>query len=760
MKRLISLMLAVVMVCVCVPFTALAKGELDDVRLINSNGTIELENESILKNRTADNAKKVTSREMSMQSAVELPYTEDELRSMSLDDLKEKVQPYLADNHAREILSQKDNRIEGLNYGENTDNEKIARIVENKKAYEEKSLEAYEYGHKLASGEIEATQTRDSRFIAVDNVILVSTQDDLADMNNQDGYFRLTNDINITGTWMPIDFYGTFEGNGYTIHTANMSEYGEYDGVGFFSTLGEGAIVQNVNFNSPYVYANAVCGVICAENNGIISNCTVTGGTVATYLWADFENAFWQISGYAAGGICGINYGIIMDCAVDCDVDGWTQIGGIAGINGGIIFASYAGGNVAYETNNWDIDWYGAEYTYYTYGEEYDLPFSTMLRDMWAVYFLLYHNATAYGYNGGITGQNYGYIYDCMVQGRGQGYSYDVGVVGGLDCMGGLAGGDIGHISHCYSLDRAFPVFEDGATMYAAWDYGDNGEGIYYDWAYFLVHKCIGYAVEGALTSPSDEIFYYGSWPLPCDDGGFHGTELTADQFYDPNTFRNWNNGAWNQEWGIQPWVIEAGSVPFFMELIPVPTEYVMTYVVANTGGLLDGNYIAYKLAKPDSNYNYLEPVPPVISATQQGYGVTGWHPYEPQAGRQVYGDMVFKAYFGAGGSTSYSGGGGSSTTPTPSPSPTQNPHFPSPGGPGGTGTAADDNGLTGDVNLDQKINTADATYLLKAIAADQVSELKQQQKKNADTNFDNNINTYDCTRILQYCAGIIKTFR
>ena len=749
MKRVLSLVLAVIMLCACVPFTGLAKGELPDARLINTNGMVTPSQNDILRNvSSAKKLTKLSERQEMTQSAVELPYTEDELRAMDLNELRANVAPYLAENHAREALSNKENKIEGLKYGEDIDNPKIQRILENKKAYEEKSQAAYEYGHKLA------TEPK-TRFTAVDDVILVSTQDDLMDMNNQTGYFRMTNDITITGSWTPIDFYGTLEGNGYTIHTPDMSVYGEYDGVGFFSTLGEGAVVQNVNFNRVDIYANAVCGAICAENDGIISNCTVSGGCVTTYLWADFENAFWQISGYQVGGIAGINYGIILDCAVDADVDGWTEVGGVCGINAGIVVGTYAGGNVAYETNTWDIDWYGAEYTYYTYGEEYDLPFSTMLRDMWAVYFLLYHDATAYGYNGGITGKNFGFIYDSMVQGRGQGYNYDVGVVGGLDCMGGLAGGDIGQIAHCYSIDRAFPVFEDGATMYAAWDYGDNGEGVYYDWDYFLVHKCIGYAVEeGQITSPSDEVFYYGSWPMPCDDGGFHGTELTADQFYDPNTFRNWNHGDWNKEWGMENfWIIEAGSIPILMEPLYAPTELVIRYEVANSGGLLDGQYVVFKLAKADANYNYYEPTPPTITATQQGYGVTGWHPSTPSAGKQIYQDMVYKAYFGPGGST------GTPGEPTPTPSPSQNPHFPTPGGNGGTAADPTAN-LIGDVNLDGKVNTADATYLLKTIATDQISQLNSNQKINSDTNFDDQINTYDCTRILQYCAGIIKAFK
>ena len=72
---------------------------------------------------------------------------------------------------------------------------------------------------------------------------------------------------------------------------------------------------------------------------------------------------------------------MIFDSTAHADVDGWTNVGGLVGENWGIVLLS-AGGSVAYETNVYDIDWYGAEYYAY-YGEEYYPTFTTYVRFMW-----------------------------------------------------------------------------------------------------------------------------------------------------------------------------------------------------------------------------------------------------------------------------------------------------------------------------------------------------------------------------------------
>ncbi|MBQ9949583.1 MAG: dockerin type I repeat-containing protein [Clostridia bacterium] len=750
MKRILSTVLALMMVCACAPFSVLAADatETGTNLLIGEDATLELGNQNILKNASDANLQSVNNIGRELEEVdISMEYTAEQLRAMSTEELVKNTESTLNRGFSEKYADRSDE------YGELTDPNKsdkefVQRIMANKAEAKAEAKASLAHGAKLAQ------KRANEKYVVVDNTILITNEDELRGIAGQEGYFRLAADIKLTQPWEPIDFYGTLEGAGYTISAATM-EYGEYDYVGFFSTLGATAYVRNLNFDYPYVYANANAGAICAYNQGIIENCHVVSGTVIGYLWASFEEAFWTISGYNMGGIAGVNEGYIMNCSYEGDVDGWKEVGGICGLNAGFVYGCFVNGNIAYETNQIDIDYYGAEYTYYTYGEAYYLPFSTMLRDMWAAYMLLEYEYTAYGYNGGLVGENYYAVFDSCVQGAGSGSSYDVGVVGGFDCMGGLVGGDAGWTSHCYSIDRAFPVFADGAEVYCAWDYGDAGQGLYYDHAYFLAHK--GIALNVGDTAASDQLYFYGTQGLPCEDGAYHGEELTADQFYAASTFSQWNHGEWNTG---EVWIIEDGYIPTLAEVLVIPEEFVIRYEVANAGGLLDGDVVAYKLAHHDDSYNYTEPAPPVASATISGYGIVGWHPETPEAGKAIFGDKVYKAYFGEGGTTgdgsgSGNGSGGFGDNDGPGGN-----HIP--GGDGGGTNIGPDigvNNLIGDTNLDGTVNTADATYLLKAIAENKVSELSSDAATNADTNSDESINTADATRILQYCAGVITKF-
>ena len=62
-----------------------------------------------------------------------------------------------------------------------------------------------------------------------------------------------------------------------------------------------------------------------------------------------------------------------------------------------------------------------------------------------------------------------------------------------------------------------------------------------------------------------------------------------------------------------------------------------------------------------------------------------------------------------------------------------------------------------GDVNLDDKINTLDAVYVLKYSA--DMTELDEKQRLAADTNYDGTVNTADAVLILKYAAGMISSF-
>ena len=65
--------------------------------------------------------------------------------------------------------------------------------------------------------------------------------------------------------------------------------------------------------------------------------------------------------------------------------------------------------------------------------------------------------------------------------------------------------------------------------------------------------------------------------------------------------------------------------------------------------------------------------------------------------------------------------------------------------------------GLTGDVNGDGKVNTGDATQILKYAAGMLI--LSDTQLANGDTNHDGKVNTGDATLVLKYSAGMITQF-
>ena len=95
--------------------------------------------------------------------------------------------------------------------------------------------------------------------------------------------------------------------------------------------------------------------------------------------------------------------------------------------------------------------------------------------------------------------------------------------------------------------------------------------------------------------------------------------------------------------------------------------------------------------------------------------------------------------------------------TPTPTPTPTQQPTPTSNPTPTTepTPTPTQQPGImTGDLNSDGKVNTADAVLVLKEAAG--IINLTTEQLKCGDTNHDGKVNTADAVLILKYAAGMI----
>ena len=195
--------------------------------------------------------------------------------------------------------------------------------------------------------------------------------------------FKQTADITYTGTdnYTPIGLYvntygfqGTFDGQGHTISGIDCTGdglTGKVESLGLFG-YNEGTIRnvtlsgcrfasannENNGNNAMYVYIGSIAGI---NNNGTISNCTVTGGTVSRTRTAD-ANGFETF----IGGIAGENTGSITDCTYSGSVSGIysgsntggcvIHIGGIVGIskNGGSITGCGSDAAVSCSTPNVD----------------------------------------------------------------------------------------------------------------------------------------------------------------------------------------------------------------------------------------------------------------------------------------------------------------------------------------------------------------------------------------------------------------------
>jgi hypothetical protein len=686
MKKLISLALVLVIVLTLVPAQALAQGNTEKLK---GNSVIDVSNTALIDEPSQISSKQIKNVGLSLSEDHSVDY---DLTGVSKEELMASKEKYLPreEMNALEKHSEIDYRL--------TDKPltgKAAEIVERKEA------RAAEIQSK-----IERAQAATKATVA-DGVVLITNENELKAIADQSGYYRLTCDIVLTEPWYPVSFYGVLEGGGYSIINADMTMYYEYDFVGFFDYLGPDAIVMNLNLVSPAVYANSIAGAFCGHNQGIISNCHVVDGFVITFLWADYEYMFWEISGSYVGGLVGINEGMIFDSTAHADVDGWTNVGGLVGENWGIVFACSAGGSVAYETNVYDIDWYGAEYYAY-YGEEYYPTFTTYVRFMWAAFMIGEYDYIAYGLNGGFVGTNYEYVLDCYVQGKGSGTNYTLGPVAGLYGVGGFAGGEVGLIMHCYAIDRAFPLLPDGEVLWYPWEYADYGYGIYFDWDILLIHMGIGLNVS-EYSDASCELFYFMASQGPaCNDGAYHGTQLTAEQFGNPKTFKNWNHGDWND---YDIWIIEEGYLPILEPCPVLPTEWVITYTVGNGGGTLDNAYVVYRCVPTDENFKAKEPAPPQATNTAPGIGIAEWRPTTPYEGKEIGSDVMYTAYFGP-----------VSTNPT------------------------------GDLNGNGKLDTGDATVVLQYISGSRT--LTAEQLKNADINKDGRVNTGDAVSILLKIVG------
>ena len=263
-------------------------------------------------------------------------------------------------------------------------------------------------------------------------------------------HFLLVNDINLadyTGTQFNIIsiFTGVFDGNNHEISnfTYESSASGLYY-KGIFGTVNDSsAIIENLDLLAPNVNLNStryVGALVGRLQNGTITNCHVTGGTVSALEYigglvgsnhgGTILNCYSSvnISGKTSGGLVGYNEsGKIVDCRATGSVSGSVRTGGLVGQNFDTISNSYATGIVS-----------GNDETGGLVGGNYGATTGKV------------SNSYATGYvtgtykTGGLLGRNESesIISNCYATGT---------VVGSNNHTGGLIGYNRGSVSFCYA---------------------------------------------------------------------------------------------------------------------------------------------------------------------------------------------------------------------------------------------------------------------------------------------------------------------
>lgn len=179
-------------------------------------------------------------------------------------------------------------------------------------------------------------------------VTVITTAEELDQIReNLSGRYALGTDIDLSGveSWTPIGTYGIpftgeFDGRGYSITGLRIQgkQSMEFGDGGLFGVLSRG-VIRNVTVRDGDLYTAFEGGIgyafIVGRNyGGLIENCAVFDSRLSADIGLE--------SG--AGGICGINYGIVRNCFNAADVTiltvsskSWTEscAGGVCGTNGG-----------------------------------------------------------------------------------------------------------------------------------------------------------------------------------------------------------------------------------------------------------------------------------------------------------------------------------------------------------------------------------------------------------------------------------------
>ena len=267
--------------------------------------------------------------------------------------------------------------------------------------------------------------------------IPISTRAELeAIENNLSGKYHLVNDIDLgRAEWVPIDFYGTFDGQGHVIK--NLTITGDIQDAGLFGHVSDnwgGTTIKNVGLEDLHIdispESSAYAGGICGSSAGSLSG----GDSISIHNCYNIGD----ISASYAGGICGYssNSVLISSCYNAGDIssnspDWYAYAGGICGYfwDANSISNCYNIGGISSNSSN-SRDYAGGICGYATGDSDADISNCYNAGDI---------SSTLY-YAGGICGRGYVLISSCYNAG-------DISAYG----AGGIYGYGLNSINNCYN---------------------------------------------------------------------------------------------------------------------------------------------------------------------------------------------------------------------------------------------------------------------------------------------------------------------
>lgn len=181
------------------------------------------------------------------------------------------------------------------------------------------------------------------------------------------GYYELTTDIDLSGIkWVPKEFYGVLNGNGYAIKNLTFMGEVEYlQPVGLFAGLW--GAVYDLKIENAFIMATGpnpedciAGGIMATDNDGIIANCTIDESSIISISNLSRTGGFVcgnrgkivgctnsaTVNGYDAGGIAYWDWCFIEDC---------TNNGTVTGTNAAGIVVDRDYGTVKSCTNNGSV---------------------------------------------------------------------------------------------------------------------------------------------------------------------------------------------------------------------------------------------------------------------------------------------------------------------------------------------------------------------------------------------------------------------